>query len=81
MHGNPNWRKRSGKTNSRLLKHADLGNTWKVSRLTSPRLIGYSERLHTVWQTKANRRRWHRTAEEQIITRVNMVGFGGVGKL
>ncbi|KAF8136617.1 hypothetical protein EV363DRAFT_1320052 [Boletus edulis] len=30
-----------------------------------------------MWQTKANRRRWHRTAEEQITTRVNMRMLAG----
>ncbi|KAI9571309.1 Sfi1 spindle body protein-domain-containing protein [Boletus coccyginus] len=40
----------------------------KLKALEARRLAEYMK----MWQTKANRRRWHRTAEEQMITRVNM---------
>ncbi|KAF8559809.1 hypothetical protein OG21DRAFT_496214 [Imleria badia] len=40
----------------------------KLKALEARRLEEYMK----MWQTKANRRRWHRTAEEQIITRVRM---------
>lgn len=35
--------------------------------------------MYAVWKSKANQRRWHRTAEELIIIRVNTVGLRRLG--